>query len=295
MNDVWRQRYMLALFVWIAALQAMSWTPLAAVGQAIAMRFFPGVTSGAILQQLNWGPIAQMVMTPVAVSVIGHHKKGLTRSLRAACILAVGTCLLRLVPALVPALRNTGCARLLLQASGIACGFSASFIQGAPSHFSVLWFPPEQRGRATAAAFLGTPFGLALGYALPALLVGDDADMTPLLLVKSLLGAPPLLAVALYCPNQPASAWWLTPADGTDGRRSGAHEAAPGYTSEQEAGPGSRCGGKAWRRAVWAEAAQLARQLRQLAGCPSFVLVACACAVGNGPYQARIGALPDAS
>jgi len=262
-----QQAYMLCLFVWVATLQALSWTPLAAVGAEVAEKFFPGVTANEILQQLNWGPIVQMVVTPVALAII-TNKNGLSRSLRAACVLATASCLLRLVPSIL--FRSSDAARLMLQLAGMACGASAPFIQGAPSHFSKLWFPPEQRSRATAAAFLGTPLGLSFGYALPALLVGDDGNMLPLFLVETLLCVPGLLAVALYCPDRPRDVWWLHPTS---------------------AAPPPRAN-KAWRRELVDEVAEQLRLLRTLLRSPSFVLVACACAIANGPYQAWVGALP---
>ena len=69
MDDVAHRFYMLSVFVWSSALQSTTWPPIAAVPNA-AKYSFPVLDDAAIVLQLNFGPIAQMVFVPLAVKVV---------------------------------------------------------------------------------------------------------------------------------------------------------------------------------------------------------------------------------
>merc|ERR1719235_2947420 len=124
-------------------------------------------------------------------------------------------------------LRRSAAATWLLQAAGMACGISGAFLQGAPTRFSAVWFPPEQRARATGCAFLGLGLGQALCYALAPLIVGDNGDkLINLLGLQLALALPPALCSMLKFPDRPESAWWLDNAVADDTL----HEATPSTT-----------------------------------------------------------------
>jgi hypothetical protein len=52
-------------------------------------------------------------------------------------------------------------------------GLAAPFTQGSPSQFSEVWFPSNERTRATAMGFLGTYLGSAASYIMSPSIVPD--------------------------------------------------------------------------------------------------------------------------
>ena len=258
--------YMLALYIWTsmnaqAVLMALSSAP------DPAKAAFPGLSDSDIVAQINLGPIVQLALTLVAMRLLST-KNGLSRSIRISSILSVISAAIRL--ALIYAsddVRASAGARVVLNFAAVTAGAAAPFVQGSPSRFSAIWFPPSRRVLATAAAYFGTSLGIALSYVLaPLLLPHDDDSLARLLWAHAILAAPPVVASFLYCPEKPVGCWW-TEAD------SGAS-----YGDLSVTAPISR--------------ARVMRELRGLACNRGFWLVALTGGIVHGPFQSWVAALP---
>ncbi|CAK0833431.1 unnamed protein product [Prorocentrum cordatum] len=283
---VWERFYMLAVYVWVSMLQSMLWAPIAAAPDA-AKHEFPGLTDAAILLQLNWGPIVQMVFIPAAIALLGS-RNGLQRCVRVGVVLSALAAALRVLALRLPAAaRATFWAQSLLHAAGMLNGASASFLQGTPTRFSAVWFPPGQRARATGCAFVGLGLGQALCYALSPVLVRGLDELAP---------------GTASCSSWP----WPRPRWSAASRTSRTHPAAQGTAGTGARGtpaaaepgalvvplgaaggaePGGAGGApKGGWRPLWAA-------MRR----PSAVLLATLCGLANGPYQGWGAALPTIS
>eukprot|EP00928_Gymnodinium_smaydae_P071698 TRINITY_DN55203_c0_g1_i1.p1 TRINITY_DN55203_c0_g1~~TRINITY_DN55203_c0_g1_i1.p1 ORF type:complete len:473 (-),score=44.95 TRINITY_DN55203_c0_g1_i1:66-1484(-) len=278
--------YMLSVFVWATAFQALTWAPIAAAPDA-AKHDFPVLTDADILMQLNWAPILQIALIPLAVAVLSGSK-GLKSCVTFGTLLSAACALLRLAALWMPAeARQTAVARWLLYAAGMLNGASAAFLQGAPSAFSATWFPPSQRARATGCAFVGLGLGQALCYALCPLLVRRVDQLCNMLMFQMALGVPPVVCCLLYFPARPDPVDQL----GDDVLLHVAHDtsslvglrqnAQGNICDEALASPGAFDQASSW----WREALKIALQ-------PSFVLLALMCSMANGPYQAWGASLP---
>lgn len=268
--------YMLAVFVWAGALQSTTWLPIVAA-PAAAKRTFPGLTDAGILMQLNLGPIVQAISTPPAMALL-VSARGLQHCIRGGVLFGALSAGLRLLAVLLPlGVRSAPLGQWLLHCASMACGVSGAFLQGAPSRFSAVWFPLEQRARATGCAFVGLGFGQALCYAVCPLLTHGSGGLTNLLVFQAALAVPPLLCCLAYLPDSPRSAVDLRipPSSSLVSERG----AAPSCSCE-EAFEADTNGQSLWRMAL-----AMVRQRSVL----SIVIV---CSLANGPYQAWSAALP---
>eukprot|EP00811_Abedinium_folium_P034147 NODE_7052_length_1613_cov_11.484522.p1 GENE.NODE_7052_length_1613_cov_11.484522~~NODE_7052_length_1613_cov_11.484522.p1 ORF type:complete len:429 (-),score=85.64 NODE_7052_length_1613_cov_11.484522:202-1488(-) len=247
-------------------IQAVTWPPIAAAPDA-AEHEFPGLTSSSILLQLNWGPIVQMLFVPLAAALVSG-RNGLRRCVLVGLALAAACAAVRVIAGALPAsMRRTLGSRLLLHLAAMLTGASAGFLQGLPSRFSAVWFPPHQRARATSCAFVGLGLGQAVCYAATPVLVARVDQLERMLVFQLVLAVPPVICCALHFPDKPERIEW--------------HEAAPA--------PCTAATAAAERPVVHASVWQL---VMNVLGNPSACLVAMVCGLANGPYQGWAAALP---
>lgn len=273
MGDVVERFYMLAVFVWASLLQATVWAPVSAVPKA-SKHCFPGLTDFDIMLQLNWANMVQLIFVPVAIKFLSGPA-GLQRCVRAGACFATLSALLRVVCTWMPAgFRQTLAARSLLHVAGMCCGASGGFLQGCPSRFSALWFPPEQRARATGCAFVGLGLGQALCYAVSPLLVRNVDELANLMIFQLALAVPPMVCCFAYFPDRPLHAWWLRTSNEVG-------HATVGTSSERQ---------------LLADLPPYEQSAHQLMCAvlrrPSAVVLAVMCGLANGPFQAWGAALP---
>eukprot|EP01043_Picozoa_sp_COSAG02_P057517 COSAG02_NODE_6997_length_3236_cov_43.132930_2_plen_483_part_00 len=196
--------YVLALFFVLMANQCLFWFTFSADPDTFKA-YYPGLTTQAIDQLLNWGPITFVPTVPF-VSWLLMQKNGLQKCMRLNACLCFIACAVRCIPCLVSAesRKQHQWLLLLLHAGQILNGTAGPVLIAAPSRLSALWFPPHQRTTVTAvanASFVGAAIGFFL---CPAVLNNNPDNVPHLLLITLALASGPLLAVFAYCPDHPA-------------------------------------------------------------------------------------------
>jgi FLVCR family MFS transporter len=220
--------YILALYFVLMANQCLFWFTFAADPTTFEA-FFPGLTSGAIDQLLNWGPITFVPTVPLVIWLL-QQENGLRKCLRLNAALTFAACSIRMIPCLFShASREKHQGLLLvLHLAQILNGIAGPVLIVAPSRLSAMWFPPGQRTTVTAVAN-ASPVGWAVGFYLIPAVLNNNADNVPVsepqcscvanaqptshtaLIVQALLlltlgfSVVPLLCVILYCPDHPTS------------------------------------------------------------------------------------------
>jgi hypothetical protein len=163
---------MMFVFFWACFVQGITWMPLSAVPQATSI-VFPAMTEELIFWSLNIAPIIYVPVSGFA-SYLLTTTCGMQRTLRASVFFSLLCATIRIPCVLAPLpFRSSGICSAILLLSGAFCGIAAPFTQGSPSRFSAIWFPPNERTRATAFGFLGTYLGTAVSYILSPMLVPD--------------------------------------------------------------------------------------------------------------------------
>lgn len=196
--------YVLGLFFVLMANQCLFWFTFSADPDTFKA-YYPGLTTPAIDQLLNWGPITFVPTVPF-VSWLLVQKNGLQKCMRLNACLCFTACALRCIPCLVSAesREHHHWLLLFLHVAQILNGTAGPVLIAAPSRLSALWFPPHQRTTVTAvanASFVGAAIGFFL---CPAVLDNNPNNVPHLLLITLALASVPLVAVLAYCPDHPA-------------------------------------------------------------------------------------------
>eukprot|EP01044_Picomonas_judraskeda_P005843 COSAG03_NODE_567_length_6916_cov_2692.956286_4_plen_485_part_00 len=196
--------YVLGLFFVLMANQCLFWFTFSADPDTFKA-YYPGLTTPAIDQLLNWGPITFVPTVPF-VSWLLMQKNGLQKCMRLNACLCFTACAVRCIPCLFS--RDTRQRHqwllLLLHAAQMLNGIAGPVLIAAPSRLSALWFPPHQRTTVTAVANASF-VGAAIGFFLCPAVLNDNPDNVPhLLLITLALASAPLLATLMYCPDHPA-------------------------------------------------------------------------------------------
>ena len=202
------RRLVLLAFVAVAFLQGASFATFSMVPK-LAKDLFSGITEDSLAWTLNCNNVAQALFIPGAIWLLRKRKTPpgggiVSTGLRATVVLAAAAqslqsllwCGATLVPhsaLVVPMLFMGACA------GGICTGC----VQGACVRLSAVWFPPGERGRATAAAYAALFAGQSLAYVCCQLLC--SVGMLKLFLYLQLAISAGLgLIMLVFFPDRPS-------------------------------------------------------------------------------------------
>jgi MFS family permease len=160
----------LALFVGVTFSQGLSFATFSMVPQ-ISKDLFPSLTDNQLAWTLNSNNVAQAVFIPCAIWLLRKRpplpggRPPLT-GLRTTAILAglaqAAQCLVWCAAATL--LPRSAAAPYLLLLGGCFGGVCTGCVQGACVRLSAVWFPPGERGQATAAAYAALFAGQSVAY-----------------------------------------------------------------------------------------------------------------------------------
>ena len=194
--------YMLFLFFMACFAQGIVWTPLSSLPTE-AKLWFPVLTEVDIYWSLNMGPLFYLPFSIMAPWLLSR-RNGMQKSVRVGMLFSLLSALIRVPVALSSlAFRSSVWCNVMMQLAGAFCGAAGPFTQGSPSRFAAIWFPEEERTRATAVGFLGTYLGTASSYIIAPAIVRVPSDYPALLWVELAVVGVPTLLVMLHFPDSP--------------------------------------------------------------------------------------------
>jgi FLVCR family MFS transporter len=194
--------YMLAVFFLACFSQGITWTPLSALPDA-AKIYWPCLSDSLIFWSLNMATIVYVPISFISPWLL-TTPNGMQRSVQVGVAFSLLSAAVRVPAAMAgPSFRASPWCNALMQLGGAFCGIAGPFTQGSPSRFSAIWFPPEERTRATAIAFLGTYIGSAASYVISPALVQTPDQMPLLIYIEFGLAFLPFFCVAVYFPDSP--------------------------------------------------------------------------------------------
>ena len=193
--------HVLSVYTLFAALQGMIWALPGAVQNTYAGASVYHLSGDTIQLLLNYGPIFYLLC---ALPVSWHLDRfGLRGAVLSGVCLVGASCLLRLF-----ANDGSPASLALLHASFILNALAGPISMGAVGKISEDFFPPSERGTATAWASEANPFGAAIAFILAPAMT-PVLDMAHVQRVNWLLlgvAAVNFGACALYLPAHPAAA-----------------------------------------------------------------------------------------
>ena len=139
----------------LALLQGASWSVLANLPDA-TQDLFPGLTDIELALALALTSAFQGIAVPAATWLLSRPN-GMRRTMVAAGLCTVLQSGAWAIASVMPlSFRQSGFARLVIYFGASIGGVGCCLIEGSPSFVSALWFPLNERGRATAAAYIAS-------------------------------------------------------------------------------------------------------------------------------------------
>ena len=194
--------WILSQFMFFTALQSFAWAIPGAITEALMDPHVYGVSQFTTELFLLWGSVF-FVLFAVPFSYWLDLPGGLRGSLVFSVGLVVAGCAIRV------AVRDASVLSVvLLHLSYVLNGIAGVVSMGAVGKISEDWFPPHERGRATAWASEANPFGAAIVFLAGPAMVStiDMAHVQSLNWLLLGLAAANLVCVAVYYPSHPTRA-----------------------------------------------------------------------------------------
>jgi hypothetical protein len=208
--------YALAVFVAINVLQGVTWSVFANVPNA-SKELFPGLTDFGLVWLMNSNSILQMSMCGVVAWLL-TRPQGLRNSvLSGAALLLVQSGSWMLASSMPVSFRRQPAAQALLFVGAAAGGAGCAFMQGAPSLVSAVWFPLEQRGRATAAGYTSVYVGTSIGYLISLSEPDTAAALKRVVVAEAAICVLLLMIPIAWFPNSPSAEPIAAPTGGGGG------------------------------------------------------------------------------
>lgn len=294
------RRLVLAAYCYLGLLQGASWSVFANLPDA-AKRLFPGLSDVELALALAFTATLQGITVPAATWLLSRPN-----GFRLTCVAASLCTLVQsgswLFASLMPhSFRSEPGVRFIIYFGASFGGVGCCFVEGSPSFVSALWFPLNERGRATAIAYIATFLGQCLGF-LVSMSIGDgeEQELVRLECWQTGLIATTTVALIAWFPNDSRS---LHADDGATEPLLSA--AGAGAATDELAG---ECDGdeqqeqRAQQHEPMAQNATasggqepslgLLQGLGACAASPSCMLLIVACAVINGAYVAWQSLMP---
>jgi MFS family permease len=268
-------------YVLLAFLQGASWSVLANLPDA-TRSLFPGLTNVELALAIALNSACQGIAVPLATWLLSRPN-GMRLTVVAAALCTALQSSSWLIASVMPlSFRRSVFARLAIYFGASVGGVGCCFVEGSPSAVSALWFPLAERGRATAAAYIATFLGNAIGF-LVCMTINDQDGLVVLELWQT-----GLIVLVFH-----VSLFWFP----SDARSA----SAVGAASERllsDCAQGDICVATSAGDAVGEATAPAAPDLTVLQGLkacasnPSCMLLVVACSIVNGAYVAWQSLMP---
>eukprot|EP00039_Didymoeca_costata_P022489 m.346798 g.346798 ORF g.346798 m.346798 type:complete len:453 (+) comp30398_c0_seq1:59-1417(+) len=196
--------WMLFWFAYVAALQSLLWFTYSSVPDHA--RVFLNVTGDDTLNLLlNEGPIAFVATVFFAAWILAKPK-----GLKMAVMIGSGLCFagacIRSIPLFWTENDRYKYSKHLLIFVHVGQTLNAAaapFVVASVSQLSLVWFPENERNKATACANVASAAGRAIGFFIGPAMVSSAADMPLFLIVEIVIAAIPVVCIFAYYPSEP--------------------------------------------------------------------------------------------
>jgi MFS family permease len=195
----------LAAYCVLAAVQGGTWAAFSSL-PSISQDTFPHISTAWLAWLLNANNLGQAATTPIAVALLTRRGAAGGPTGMRHTVVAAAFCLLLQSGAWAISTwwPSAPWAVPLLLLGAIAGGASTAFTQGATTRLSAIWFAPDQRARATAAAYSSNYAGQSGAY-IACLAICTSSQFVALLRAEGLLAAALLALLLLGFPDAPMS------------------------------------------------------------------------------------------
>jgi MFS family permease len=155
------QRFtVLSLFCWLSAINGFSWLMFDPAEKALTAAFSPNFDSFQLKLLSSWQPAMYMLVAPLATKAL-MRANGLQWVMRAGIAVELLGSVLKLCAFIAP---HRLYSLVLLHVGQILSATTSPIAIGTPAHLSAVWFPEEERARATGAGVLFNNIGNGFAY-----------------------------------------------------------------------------------------------------------------------------------
>lgn len=187
----WHRFGVLSAFSALTTVNGFSWLMFGADGKALRKEYRPNIDEAQIDLLSSWQPIIYIFAAPI-IAVLLVRPNGLRTMMRFAAVIELIGATIKMLSSIDP--HNYG-SLVALHMGQIFSAFVSPIAIGAPSHLAALWFPPEERTRATGSGVLCNNVGNALGYFVIPSLAAAGIGYSSVILLELCMA----IAVALMC------------------------------------------------------------------------------------------------
>lgn len=158
----------LIAFSVMSATNGFAWFIFATMNNAVRTSFTPYFSAHQISLLGAWQPLTYILLC-IPFTVMMDMPGGLRKAMRLAAACEIGGVACKLLSIIM--FRHTFAGLCLLHLGQIGSAIGSPVAIGAPSHLSSVWFPRQERTRATAAAVLSNNIGNGISFAVVPLLI----------------------------------------------------------------------------------------------------------------------------
>ena len=200
-----RRYFVVLIFVYLSFNQCLIWLTFSPIARSAQIYYHIDEFTVDLL--LNWGPIIFLPCLPLTYILL-NKSHGLQRSVRLLAVADLVAASIRLIPLIItkPTDENFGRISLIFlhlgQIINAACG---PLVMAPVSHLSCLWFPPEERTRATTIAIFAGNFGSTVGFLISPWIVSSPESIPHLLYVHLALTFLACILALFFFPSYPRS------------------------------------------------------------------------------------------
>jgi FLVCR family MFS transporter len=198
--------YVLGIFSFLGFNQCMIWLTFSPIARTA--KIYYTISEATVDLLLNWGPIIFIPCLPLTYILMNKHH-GLRRCIVLLAIADFIATFVRVLPIVITSPSSPHFTSISLpflhfgQILNAACG---PLVMVPVSQLSCLWFPPNERTRATTFAVILQGLGCAFGFVISPYTVSLPDDVPRLLYVHLGLTFLPCVLTLLYFPHEPPSA-----------------------------------------------------------------------------------------
>lgn len=203
---VYPQRFwILFLYSFLTFNQCMFWLTFSPIASS-TMDFYH-VDEATVDLLLNWGPIIFLPTLPLVYLILNSHR-GLRKCLLIFASVSFFATSFRLLPLWIVSSSDSNfheTALPILHFSQILIAATGPFAMAVASQLSCLWFPLNERTRATTVAVLSASLGGAMAFLISPHLVTEASQVPRLLYLHTGQAFLAVLLTIVYCPAEPFS------------------------------------------------------------------------------------------
>jgi MFS family permease len=152
----------LSLFCALSTINGFYWLMFAPAKQQLEDSFSPHFSDTQLTLLSSWQPIMYMVAAPLVTAAL-VRPDGLRLVMKMGCVLELIGATIKFIACIAP---HNAYSMALLHVGQIFSACVSPVAIGTPAELSAVWFPEDQRARATGAAVLANNFGNAIAYLL---------------------------------------------------------------------------------------------------------------------------------